>query len=416
MDREKLKAHPLWDVLSASEESLQEAEQWLSDAAAPSSPQVRWCLATLRSHDDPSDAAPYSVQTLDQIQTALTQVQNGLDQVVAQENGAYLANVDAYTDQLTMHINALPSQSNRDPARTAGRTFVDYREAVEGAMASLRQQSEQAQAEIERLQDEQKAQQTAHESAVVSLQQEIAGLSKQIADDAERSRKQLTEASEAFNAKQTERQERFTQWLEEKGEEIDAKAASDLSEVTNMRRRAKDRLNEIEILHDDVEKVSSKAAAAILAKDYGSYSTREWFSGVVAYALGFLLLVALAGYLLVTVADVSRNDEVSWQYVALKLGLTLSAVAASGVAFQFGSHALSRASTNKRVQLELGTIGTFLADVGDEEAVQSAKVDFVNRMFGRAWERSSHNDSETVNVSAVSKLLDVLNRSQGGSS
>jgi hypothetical protein len=191
---------------------------------------------------------------------------------------------------------------------------------------------------------------------------------------------------------------------------------ADLSDVTNMKRRAEERLTEIDQLHRDVEKVSSKAAAAILAKDYGSYSTREWVSGVIAYVLGFAALIALGYYLLETISDVSKDESVSWQYVALKLGLTLTAIAASGVAFQFGSHALTRAATNKRVQLELGTIGTFLADVDDDAAVQQAKVDFVNRMFGRAWEEKSAatQDGTTLNVSALSTAADAFRRMQGG--
>ena len=88
----------------------------------------------------------------------------------------------------------------------------------------------------------------------------------------------------------------------------------------------------------------------------------------------------------------------------------------TGVAFQFGTTALNRASTNKRVQLELGTIGTFLADVGDEEAVQEAKLAFVNRMFGRAWDdaKSTPPMDDNLNASALSKVADVLRRPQGG--
>ncbi|WP_409463260.1 hypothetical protein [Amycolatopsis sp. GA6-003] len=169
-------------------------------------------------------------------------------------------------------------------------------------------------------------------------------------------------------------------------------------------------------LHASVEKTSSKAAAAILAKDYGSYSTREWVSGVVAYVAGFGALLWLAVYLVNTIAAISSNFSPTWQYVALKLGLTVTAAVAAGVAFQFGSNALSRAGTNKRVQLELGTIGTFLSDVGDEDKVEKAKLDFVDRTFGRAWEPASKRDAEKASDNGFNftvpadKLVDMISK------
>lgn len=70
--------------------------------------------------------------------------------------------------------------------------------------------------------------------------------------------------------------------------------------------------------------------------------------------------------------------------------------------------------TSDRVQVELGTISTFLTDVDDDAAVQQAKVDFVNRMFGRAWEEkpASTHDRSTLNVSALDTAVDAIRRLQ----
>jgi len=408
MKRDEFEQHPIWNTLEACELRVRDGEAWLAEGSAPNIAQLRWVLATVRSHDDPGDVAPYARTSMDALQGSLTQIQNSLDQVIAQKSGAYLNSAEPYIEQATVQVVALPSVSNREPARAASRTFSDYRDAVEESMDALRQRNDELTAKVEELHAAETAQQATHASEVASLTDQLTALETRITADEERLRKELTNTNEAFNAKQTERQERFAEWLDEQAAALDAKAITDLSKIGALKDDASKRLTEIKKLHDDVEKTSGKAASAILAKDYGAYSTREWVSGVVAYVLGFGLLVGLAGYLIGTVADVAKDEEVSWQYVALKLGLTLTAVAAAGVAFQFGSHALTRANTNKRVQLELGTIGTFLADVEDDDAVQKAKVDFVNRMFGRAWDevpgkRESNNES-----GSVAKLVDTV--------
>lgn len=412
MRRTDFETHGLWQTLQACETTLTDSVEWLSEEAAPDIGQVRWVVATLRSHDDPSDTAPYARSVLDAIQNSLGQVGGAIDQVKANESGTFLANAAPYIDQLTQQVATLPPVTNRDPARTAGRTFVDYREAVEASLEALRRENADLAAKVEERSAAGTALETSHAAEVSRLTSEVAALEERITTDEERLRKELTNTNEAFNAKQTEREERFNEWLDEQATALDGRALADLTQIVKLKADATAHLAEIRELHDSVEKTSSKAAGAILAKDYGSYSTREWVSGVIAYVLGFALLVVLAVYLIHTVAGVSKDEDVSWQYVALKLGLSITAIAASGVAFQFGSHALGRANTNKRVQLELGTIGTFLADVEDENAVKQAKVDFVTRMFGRAWDEKgvASPSDKAVDQSTVAKLVDTVQR------
>jgi hypothetical protein len=84
------------------------------------------------------------------------------------------------------------------------------------------------------------------------------------------------------------------------------------------------------------------------------------------------------------------------------------------VAFQFGSHALTRANTNKRIELELRAIGPFLADVDDEEAVKKAKIAFMGRMFGRAWDENRSAESgapaDSLTPAMIAKIADEIVR------
>jgi hypothetical protein len=112
-----------------------------------------------------------------------------------------------------------------------------------------------------------------------------------------------------------------------------------------------------------------------------------------------------------TLSSLKPSDDVSCQYTTLKFGLTLTIVAAAVVAVRFGSEFLSKAHTAKRTELELKAIGLFLADVADADKVEQAKLDFVDRLFGRAWEdHAKSKPGEEINVPAIERLLDGFSK------
>lgn len=382
MDRSSFDAHAVWSAVTELETLLRQAEERGDVAASPHVSAVRYLVASLRAHAEPIDAGPYTATGLNAVNSGLAQVVQEVRNFVSNGNLQHLVSA-ANSCDTTMHTAAMwpASVLKGGAAAQAYRVFAQYRESAESSMQVLRDANTELEQQIE-------AERAKSHAEMSALTASIEQLDVKISRDEARLDTALTTNNETFTTAQTQRQKEFADWLAEQEEAVTSNAAPDLSRLVAMRDEGSEHLASLEKLHTDVEKVSGKAAAAILARDYGSYAMREWVSGVIAYVLGFGLLVAIGGYLVHTVNGVARDDAVSWQYVALKLGLTLTAAAASGVAFQFGHQALSRSSTNKRVQLELATIGTFLADVDDEEAVKRAKLSFVDRTFGRAWDGS----------------------------
>ncbi len=407
MDDSRFRDHAVWQQLGTLDVRLAETESW-ADQSDPNLVAIRWLASALHSHQDPADSLPYPLSILDGLNNNLAGINTALTDANTSEHIANLGTVGSQIDSATQQVGVLPPVTNRDPARQASRTFLEYRESVEGALTRLNSRASEIKRLLQQHAKEAKEQGTDADQRLTALKASVDQLQAKIAQDETRLDAALTNTNDSFNQAQTARDGTFSDWLEQRSSEFE-------TGLDDIKSRSQQRLTEIEELHAAVEKVSGKAAAAILAKDYGTYSTREWWSGVVAYVLGFATLLGLGIYLIQTVSNVSKDEQVSWQYVALKLGLTATAIAVATVAFQFGGHALSRANSNKRVQLELGTIGSFLADVDDEAAVQKAKLDFVDRMFGRAWDQKPSPVTDgTVNVSAFGKLVDVLLKAQSG--
>lgn len=219
----------------------------------------------------------------------------------------------------------------------------------------------------------------------------------------------ITEHAETFRQSQTKRDEQYKTWLTSQEQSFDTDLQPHLDAVEANEKVAAETLNKIEALHQSVETAAGKAASAILARDYGSYSRREWVAGVIGYFVGAGVLLSAAVYLVDALSNIKPNQRLTWQFVALKLGLTVAAAAAAAVAIQFGSKSLQRASTSKRVELELRAIGPFLAEIEDEEATKKAKIGFVDRTFGHAWE-ADQTVEDTVNVQALGGLTDAITK------
>lgn len=406
MERETFENQAIWPTIDRLDDLIEKASSLVSAADAKYLAHARSVYAALSSHRDATDTDPYASTTMETTRAPLEQAVQHLTQFVSSPNVSYLQAMSSILDQVQHQYGMWPSAALRGGAAVqAHQAFREYKDQAEAAIENLLERN----SELEQLLEErsQEAQQE-----LDSLRQTITQLQTKITADEARLDTSLTANNEAFTAAQQQRAASYDTWIAGQGEEFEAMAHPHVERTSAIELEAQVKLEAITKLHTDVEKVSGKATAAILARGYGSYATREWASGVIGYGIGLVILVLAGIYLVSSLNELSVDSSPSWQFVAMKLGLTVTAAITAGFAFQFGTHAISRANTNKRVQLELATIGTFLADVDDEDRVKQAKLDFVSRMFGRAWEVDGRPEKGRRGIRAgdVSKLIDFATR------
>ncbi|GHF60972.1 hypothetical protein FHX82_002721 [Amycolatopsis bartoniae] len=393
----------------------------LVEEVSPGVPSIlmetaRYTTSAILSHADPVDPIPYAIVTLNNTRANLENAATELRNYKSNSNVQHLHNMNSHLDQVLNLYGSWPIITAKGGAAAqANRTFKEYRRLAEKAIDDLRSQLKDMGHELSNQANLDQARQHQAQTRLSELEDEVGKLTNKISADESRLDSALTTSNEAFSESQRRRQEEFEQWIKEQGDNMTELAKPSLDATSAAKNEAEATLQDILKLHKDVEKVSGKATAAILAKDYGSYSTREWVSGILFYFLGFGILGFVAWHLIQTLGQISIISTPSWQYVSLKLGVTVTAAVAAGVSFRVASAAISRAGTNKRVQLELGTIGTFLADVNDEERVKQAKMEFVDRMFGRAWETRVENASakESSELTIIEKFIELTGKFTG---
>jgi hypothetical protein len=403
MEASAFETHGVWAVARSLEDALASAEERGDPAASEILDRIRYLLSVTKGHEDPSDTAPYSNAGLASVQSGLQQVAGEVQNYASNGNVAHLTSADTYGDSTLHALNALPSTILKGgAAAAANKAFKDYRDVARSSIEELHKSNNQLRAQLQ-------AQEAESATQLATLKSEVEALRTKITQDQARLDTALTTNNEAFSAKQAERQERFTSWLEEQGDELSELASSDLAAVKEAREAAEVALGEINGLRDDTKVVAGLAAGDQVARGYKGYSIRQWVAGLIVYAVGFASLGLGALAVIRTFRGIEPSDEISWQFAVLKLGLTVSAVVAAVVAFRLGSHLLAQAATAKRFELELKAIGPLFSRDSEQETLSTVKQDLVERSFGRGW-GAGVQSKEILEPKALERIAEAVAR------
>ena len=400
MRQEAFDAHPLWSSLTQLQEAIDKADGRDEPGASEALSAVRYLASALKSHQSPADPVPYSRATLDAIRGTLPNVINEVNNYGSNGNVTHLANAESYTDQALHQIGYLPASILKGGAAgQANKVFKEYREDAEAAISHLREKNAEQREALS-------AATTDFQTTVSGLKTEIATLSSKITQDETRLDKALTSNNDAFTAKQTEREEKFREFLTAQGESLQKLAEPDLQAIQERREEADTVYQQIDDLREGTEKVAGLASSDILAGKFQEYAKEQWTWGLAANVVGFLTLVSGLTVLARTLGRLGVDQTISWQYTTLKLGVTITIIAASAVAFRLGAMFLERSGTSKRLELELRAIGPFFSDIDDPEALKEAKKAFVERSFGHGWgDKPGTNRASEADPMGVTKEL-----------
>ena len=397
MDAASFKDHAIFAAIDTTLALLNEAEKETPLDQKEYSDRIRAVGSYLKSFRS-TPGSLLSTQMLEQIYSQWMQVNGFVTNHHSSPGAGYLPQATAPVDACLNSVASWPQ-----PRGAVGQKAAEF---VEAMAETSSQTVEALKAEIVR------AGEAAEEAETkrLALAQKLTALDVKITQDETRLDSAVTTQVDGFNNAQTKREETFVDWLATRKNEYDLdvqKYENRLGETTEESRMILDRLKD---LRDKTERVAGEATSARLARDYGVYAEREFKYAIGSYVAGLVLTVLAGVFLFLTIGRLTPDEPVSWQYVSLKIGLTATIIGAATVSFTLGHRFLHSSSTNKRLELELAALGPFLADVDedDEGTVRKAKLAFMERTFGRTWDATQQPADDSVNASALAKIVDSL--------
>ena len=180
----------------------------------------------------------------------------------------------------------------------------------------------------------------------------------------------------------------------------------DLDEASTM-------LDKLQLKEVEYSNLVSAVGTGELSKHFAREAVLGRVGGVLLYLFGVTLLAAAAIPLALLLGDDAKGLDLSWQQVVARLSIGVLGASAATVVIRLGARFISDANASKRMELEMRTFAPFLANVTDRETVDAARLQIIDRSFGKSYaplEATSKDDAIPVStysqiLAAVAKLI-----------
>lgn len=428
MDATEFNAHPVWDSSRQVTDLLTECEPGVvGDGNVAAIERVRFIVSILESYK----AVESQLFVTNQLDTANSQWQavvSSLNTAKSMPNQGYETQAGNQAETWLREAGAWHKPQARSNS-VAMQAKAEYQSLVD----SYRSANESLREAVVDLTSAQAAREAEHATEINSIKTALAGaeaslaaLESSISNDKSLMQSALSDQSEKFidaqasrsdkfTEHQSSRAEKFTKWLDEQTSEFSEIAEPYVEGIKESDSEAVKTLERIKSLGSQTEIAAGLTNGDILSTKFADYADQErttsfwgFGAGIVATCLGIAWLTYVA------IASFHVQGELSWPWLALKIGLTLALGGLATVLFRYGQQSLQTSRAYKRIELELRAIGPFLSDITDVTAADTAKIAFLKRTFGKAWEGDkrkstpSQPDAESSGPSALESLTAAI--------
>lgn len=216
---------------------------------------------------------------------------------------------------------------------------------------------------------------------------------------------------EKVNDLQGKNTEAFAEWKKQISDELKSYTEEQKRAIDNALTNASGALKSLKEKETEYANISAAAGGAKLANEFNTEATSGQELGLRLYMIGFgvLVLAALPLVLWLFWPPISQQGDGIWPHFLIRISLGVLGASAATVLIRLGSRFVTGATASKRMALELQTFGPFLANVKDKETVDSARLELVDRAFGKSYAPGeSDSKDDAVPVSAFAHILDLV--------
>lgn len=400
MDATEFNAHPIWESSRQVTGLLSECEPGaVGEVIVAAFERIRFIVSTLESYAA-VDPKLFIAAQLDEANSQWQAVVSSLSYVKSSPNQGYETQA---ANQAEMWLRVAgswhkPQARSNSVAMQAKAEYLSLVDSYRSANGSLREA-------VAELTSAQAAREAAHatevdriNAALSGAEASLAALELSIGNDKALMQSALSDQSEKFIAAQASRSdkftghqssraEKFTKWLDEHSLEFNEIAEPYVEGIKESDSEAMKTLERIKSLGSQTEIAAGLTNGDILSTKFADYAKQEratsywgFGAGIVATCLGITWLTIVA------ITSFGVQEELSWPWLTLKVGLTLALGGLATVLFRYGQQSLQTSRSYKRIELELRAIGPFLSGISDGALADAAKIAFLKRTFGKAWE------------------------------
>jgi len=410
--------HPLWDTLRTTDEYLNTifSEHFADDL--PNLERIWLQEEYVRSFDAIAStrAAFFTSQMLDAVHVIWAQVNNELDGRVSTGPGgsSYVAQAATQAESALMQMGPWPRAYGKGGEVRQMRTlFEELLEVQRASIDALRKEHTVLREEVKKFRTEIEDKRTSVAEELSTTTGSLDDLEVKIIDQRATVDAAVAEASRKVDSLTKVNDENFEGWAVERVEDFNGRFDPLHKEIKSKVVDAKAEYSELLKAKESYTKLVGAIAADEIALRFQKEAMWGRITGIALYSLGFLFLAGAALPLVFLLFDhktESAGDEIQWGRVIIRLSIGILAGSAATVVIRLGGRLINSANASKRMELELRAIGPFLADVADPEKVDDARIDLVNKAFGKTYEGASSEKykSDDVPVTTIEQVANLV--------
>jgi uncharacterized protein YukE len=416
MLRSDFETHPLWGSITSIEQGLDSLVDQAPEQEQPLISRIRFYLANVRTMGDvaASNAALVSQAMLDQVHGPISDVSTWVtNRINSGPGNGYLDNAANSAEATLIPLGPWPR-----PYGTGGQV-KQMRTLYEELLEQQRLGVEELAAAHRRILDQVEAAESGLQTHAGTVRTEIDQLrtdastvARTVDDQKARVDEVIAGGLAAVDELRTKNTESFEKFRGEESDRFESAFAPLREQIRTDVDRADALLEHLRDTNRKFENLSTAAAADLLAGEFAREARFGRQIGTAWYGIALVAIALAALPFLSLLADTTLDADgvVEWGRIVLRIALGVLLGSAAAVAVRVGGRFLAQASQTKQKELEFRAFEPFTANVGDREAVDIARLELVDRSFGRAGASSDDSKSDAVEVSTLARLLESLSK------
>lgn len=418
MLRSEFDQHPLWTRAETIRSMADNVRSQGKPEELPLLERIEFYVGHVESFRSmPTTTMPFfTQQMLDNVLAALSDPENGLQNRLNMGSGSgYLEAAATTTENVLNVMGNWPRPPLRGGQVQATSTlFEDLLEVQRKSIAALIEQHDRFRGEINEL--DLRVEQRKDEA--LSQLDELRATALQIGQTVDEQKTRIDRVAEAGSASidnlRTTNSEQYKAWIEEQQQRFTADFNPLRKAIDDDLRSANERLEALKNTEVQFANLASVAAGQTMANHFEKEAKFSRRAGFIAYGFGFVFLIGAAIPLIFLLFDPSldRSGTIEWGRIIVRIALATVAGSAATVVIRLGGRLLGDAGRAKRMELELRAFDPFMSNVADRDAVDVARVELVDRTFGRAAGVIDEK-SEVLPVSTFTTILQAASRLVG---
>ncbi|MCY7413781.1 MAG: hypothetical protein LH471_12220 [Salinibacterium sp.] len=416
MLRSEFDQHPLWVTTQqiAATAALVRAEQ--EPAEVPKLETILFYVSHAESFQEiaTTSSALFSGEMLEAVNVPFTAAANSLQFRLA-NGAAQTAHLDvaaAQAEASLIPMGPWPRPYGKGGQVTQMNTLFEGLlesqrlsvEALRGAHTDLRE-------EVTSFEAKAAERQLVLESSLARMQAEGESVTEMVTAEKARIDQVVANGLSAVGAIETANTERYKAWKAEQ----EAKFVADFAPLqVDIRARlaaSEEVYEKLRSTNEQFENLSAIAAGETIANNFEKEASWGRTTGIAMYSVGgaFLLAAAVPLVWLLFEAGLDVNGTPQWGLITVRLAIGILAGSAATVIIRLGARLISNANASKRMELELRSIGPFLANVVEPTDVDKARIALVTRAFGQiSGDTPGDGKDESVSVTSIAQILELV--------